>query len=417
MLLFVRALTSVGSARGRRGMLSVNLAVRLEALVIASLILTGVTVVVATEPSGHPPAGNAGVFTSRTASAPHIDAGLSALGRPGAEVAESRPAAKAPAPAKPAAARPAAGKRWLPTGTGMWTYLWQETEGGNAQAVVRKAQAMGLSHLYVRTGTRKGGFDGGPVLRRLLPAAKATDLKVIAWDFPQLKHPLLDARRLARAAWYDADPGPGTLRVAAVAPDIETGAEGTRLSTAAIEAYYTELRRRLPSTTAILATVPWPSEHRLGRYPFAQTARHADAIVPMAYWINRDPITVTRQTMQRLKRYGKPVMPAGQAYDPRIDVPSLKIGAPSKAQVDAFFRWSRGEGAQAASLWVWNTANSQHWAAIKQASRMFHPGYRPPARKPATKPAKPATPPTTAPETETTPARKPRPPRQAQRSE
>ena len=424
MLLFVRALSGLSRPHGRRGRSGIHLAVRLEALVIASLILTGLTVVVATEPAQLTRVAQFGVIDA-SPSAPGADrSSTSAFRRPGASGSTaSRPTAKAPVPAKlkaPQRRSTTPGKRWLPTGTGMWTYLWQNTEGGNAKAVVRKAEVMGLSHLYVRTGTRKGGFDGGPVLDKLLPAAERTDLKVIAWDFPQLKHPVLDARRLARAAWHDADPGKGVLRVAAVAPDIETGAEGTLLSAGAIDAYYQELRRRLPSTTAILATIPWPSEHRLGRYPFAQTAKYADALVPMAYWINRNPITVTRQTMQRLKRYGKPVMPAGQAYDPRLDVPSLKIGAPSKAQVDAFFRWSKGEGAQSASLWVWNTANAAHWASIKQAAPMFEPGYRPPA-KPAAKPAKPKTSKPTKPKksrvSDTPPGRKPRAPHQVQRAE
>ena len=418
MLLFLRAWSAL-NAPGRRGVPARHsLAVRFEALAIATLILTGVTVVVATEP--------ATVSVAQTGT-PGIRVPAKAvreftpgrLGRPGAAVpapAAAKPTAaarKAPPPAPAAAA--SNGKRWLPTGTGMWTYLWRNTEGGRTLQVVRRSQALGLTHLYVRTGTRKGGFDGGPVLDQLLPATRGTNIKVIAWDFPQLKNPYADARRLAAAAWYRA-PGQGTPQVAAVAPDIETSSEGTHLSSAKVAAYYKELRFRLPKHIAILATVPWPSEHRIGKYPYAITARHADAIVPMAYWINRPPVTVTQQSMRRLKKFGKPVMPAGQAYDPRIDVPSIKLGAPSKAQVDAFFRTARKEGAQSASLWVWNTATPAHWASIKQAAPLFNPSARAVPPRPTAAPTKKPTTATPTPP-ETPPVRKPREPRQATRAE
>ncbi len=279
-----------------------------------------------------------------------------------------------PAPAKPPVMKIAAarltGRNWVPTGTGMWTYMWRETEGGKARAVVRRARAAGLTHLYVRTGTRKGGFDGGPVLARLLPLTRGTNLKVIAWDFPTLANPIADARRLAAAANFRA-PGTGTPRVAAVAPDIETGAEGTHISGPAVATYLTELRRLIPKDTPIFGVIPWPSEKRLGKYPYSSVAKRVDALVPMAYWINRDPVVVTRQTMRRLKVYGKPIMPVGQAYDPRIDVPTLQLGPPSQAQIDAFLATARKEGAPAASLWVWQFAKPGHWTAVSSARNRF----------------------------------------------
>jgi hypothetical protein len=258
--------------------------------------------------------------------------------------------------------------RYVPSGTGMWTYQWAETEGGSTRKIVKRAEAMGLTHLYVRTGTRKGGFDGGPVLRKLLPATKGTDLKVIAWDFPQLKNPVADAKRLARAANYIV---PGAPRVAAVAPDIETGAEGTKISSGAVTTYMTTLRRLIPKRVAIIGVTPWPSEHRVGKYPFAHVAKYSDALAPMAYWINRDPATVTRQSMKRLSRFGKPVLPIGQAYDPRIDVPGIGYGPPSRAQVKAFFDTAAKLGAPSASLRVGQFASTGQWQALRTAHKQF----------------------------------------------
>ena len=269
---------------------------------------------------------------------------------------------------KPTAKKTGKAARYIPHGTGMWTYLWNETEGGSARRIVAKAKRTGLTHIYVRTGTRKGGFDGGPVLRKLLPATKGTDIKVIAWDFPQLKNPTADARRLAAAARFRVK---GAPRIAAVAPDIETASEGTVLTNQRVDTYMRTLRKLLPADIAIIGVTPWPSEKRLGRYPFGGVAKYSDALAPMAYWVNRDPAVVARQTMQRLKKYGKPVMPIGQAYDPRIDVPGLRWGPPSKADVTAFLRTSRKHGAPAASLWVWQFASRGQWQALDAAERMY----------------------------------------------
>jgi hypothetical protein len=279
------------------------------------------------------------------------------------------PVAAQPAPAPvPAAPNPKLGKRYVPEGTGMWTYQWSETEGGNAAKIMSRARIVGLTHLYVRTGTRQGGFDGGPMLRKLLPATKGTNVKVIAWDFPQLANPVADAKRLAAAARFTV---PGAPRVAAVAPDIETGAEGTKLSSQRVAVYMSTLRKLLPNDVSIIGVVPWPSEKRAAKYPYGQVARFSDALAPMAYWVNRDPATVVAQTMHRLRQFKKPVMPIGQAYDPRIDVPTLRWGAPSRGQVAAFLGTARRLGAPSASLWVWQFAKLDHWKALQAARGMY----------------------------------------------
>jgi hypothetical protein len=278
----------------------------------------------------------------------------------------AQPPVVVPAPPVPPGAT--VGKRYIPTGTGMWMYQWGETEGGDARRIVSRAKAVGLTHLYVRTGTRKGGFDAAPQLRELLPATKGTGIQVIAWDFPQLANPVADARRLAAAAKFRV---PGAPRIMAVAPDIETGAEGTKLSAKNVDVYMRTLRSLLPKDVSIIGVIPWPSEKRAGRYPFGTVAKYSDAVAPMAYWINRDPATVVTQSMKRLAVFGKPVLPIGQAYDPRIDVPTLKWGPPSRAQMDAFFKTAQKHGAPSVSLWVWQFASPDQWKALQASKDLY----------------------------------------------
>lgn len=301
---------------------------------------------------------------------------------------EAAPSAPAPTPratGTPAAPRPQAATpsvaRWLPTGTGMWLHEWRRTEQGHAPVVVERAEAAGLTHLYVQTGSSRKGWIGDEVLGQLLPATAGTRLRVIAWDFPKLVDPVADARRMARAALYRKA---GAPRVAAVAPDVETGSEGTHLSARGVDLYYSTLRRLLPPHIAILPTVPWPSEHRIDSYPYDRTARFADAIVPMAYWYNRDPARVTATSMRVLKRYGKPVMPVGQGYDGRLDAPYLAEDPHPDASVQAFLTTAKEHGAQSVSLWSWQTTGAKQWRVLARAgqAKAFQPGGTVPSPAP-----------------------------------
>ena len=275
-------------------------------------------------------------------------------------------AARHPRAAIPATAHHAPARRWLPTGTGMWIYEWNKTNGGRPAAVVAKARAAGLTTLFVRSGSTHDGFTGTPVLRALLPATRGTALHVVAWDFPELKHPAADARRLARAARVNI----GGSTIAAVAPDIETGAEGTHSSPKRVRAYLSALRRLLPRHVAILTTTPWPSHARIGRYPYGTVANYSDALLPMAYWYNNSPALVTSRSMALLRHYHRPVMPVGQGYDGKLDVPSLPHNNLRK-QVPSFFATAHRLGAPAVSLWSWQAAPPAAWVALSHARHWF----------------------------------------------
>jgi hypothetical protein len=259
--------------------------------------------------------------------------------------------------------------RWLPSGIGMWVYEWRRTAHGSPQAVVQQARRVGLTTLFVRTGSTHDGYRGDDLLGALLPATRGTGVHVVTWDFPELQHPVADARRLARTAWYNRQ-----LRsyphVAAVAPDIETPAEGTRSSVARVRTYMAALRRYLPRDVAILSTIPWPSSARRGHYPYATVAARSDALLPMAYWYNNSPQSVTASSIAYLRRFHKPIQPVGQGYDGKLDVHWLPHNNLSR-QVPSFFATAHAMGAGAVSLWSWQSAPRAVWVAVIQARRWF----------------------------------------------
>jgi len=258
--------------------------------------------------------------------------------------------------------------RYVPTGTGMWIYQWGRTNGGRAESIVKRARQVGLSTLFLRTGSSWDGLSGRGPLLRLLRATRGTSVHVVAWDFPRLRHPVRDARRLARAARLGhAHGGP---HVAAVAPDIETPAEGTFNAAWRVRRYLHALRTHLPKGVTVLGTVPWPSSYRRGDYPYWAVARGSDVLVPMAYWYNNSPGLVTSRSISYLRRFHKPVQPVGQGYDGKVDVPSLPHNNLAK-QVPAFFRTAHRKGVRAVSIWSWQSAKPATWRALANARRWF----------------------------------------------
>lgn len=271
-------------------------------------------------------------------------------------------------PAKPVAPRPTG---WVPRGTGMWIHEWPKTMRGNAQLVVRRARAFGITTLYLRTGTRKGGFDGAPQLRALLAATRGTQIQVVPWDFPTLENPRADALRLARAARYHAG-GTGKPQIHAVAPDIETPSEGARSSSARVNLYLRTLRSLLPPGTSILSTVPWPSEQRRGRFPYAVVARHSDALMPMTYWYSRNPASVTAFSVRWLRQFHRPVLPVGQGYDSKVDASYLPHSN-QPHEIGLFMRAARLSRVPGVSVWSWQTSGSAQWRALAAYRHAFSP--------------------------------------------
>jgi hypothetical protein len=259
--------------------------------------------------------------------------------------------------------------KFVPSGTGMWIYQWHKTDGGRAAGIVARAKRVGLSTLYLRTGSSWDGFSAGHELHALLRATRGSDVRVVAWDFPRLRHPVRDARRLAHAARVGrSSHGPN---VAAVAPDIETPAEGTFNAAWRVRLYLHTLRKHLPKAVTILSTVPWPSSYRQADYPYNTVAAQSDVLVPMAYWYNNGPGMVTARSISYLRRFHKPVQPVGQGYDGKLDVPTLHHNNLAR-EVPVFFRTAAHAGASAVSIWSWQSAQPATWHALENAHRLFH---------------------------------------------
>jgi len=242
----------------------------------------------------------------------------------------------------------------------MWLYQLSMAEGGDAGKVVDKAKAAGLTHIYLRLGSSKGGFYDQAELDKLLPVAHAAGLKVVGWDFVYLDDPAADAARAKAEIDYVTPTG---HRIDAFSADIETRTEGVNISVPVGDTYSRRLRELVGPGYPLVATVPRP-RYNPG-YPYAEIVRQFDAVAPMVYWLGRDPAVEVDQAVTDLAGLGKPIMPVGQAYDagPEGGPP----GPPPKEHLVRFIQAAQTRGVTGFSFWVWHTATPDQWAAIREA--------------------------------------------------
>jgi peptidoglycan hydrolase-like protein with peptidoglycan-binding domain len=287
-----------------------------------------------------------------------------ATAAPVADQAAATPPATTPAPPAeaPAPTEAAAGpKSLIPLGKGMWLYQLSMSEGGDAGKVVAKAKKAGLTHLYTRLGSSKKGFYAQGELDKLLPVAHAAGLKVIGWDFVYLDDPAADAARAKAEIDYVTPDG---HRIDAFSADIETGSEGVNLTAERAAAFGAKLRALAGPNYPLIATVPRPSPKR--PFPFAEATAAFDAIAPMVYWQNRDPVTDVTGAIDYLTQFGKPILPIGQAYNGGPEGGPDRD--PPKEQLVAFMNTAMAKGAFGVSFWVWNHATPDQWSAIDEAT-------------------------------------------------
>ena len=302
----------------------------------------------------HPIAQGPGGGTNAVAPA---DVALAAAAVAGAPAPTPIPPVAAPAvqPTPPAARGP------LPVGKGMWMWLPEKVEGGNPEATVLRAREMGLSHVYVRTGSSKMGFYAQQYLNDFLPRAHAAGIRVYGWDFPYLFDPAADVARSVEAITYTTPDG---HRIDGFAPDIETRGEGVNIGAPQAAAYTNGLRAAVGPGYPLIAVVPRPNP-ALVTYPFAEVIAPFDAIAPMVYWMNRDPGADIAGAMTNLAQYGKPIIPIGQAYDGQGE--GGPPGVPSSGQIQRFMQVAEEYGAIGVSFWSWQHANAEAWHAIRDA--------------------------------------------------
>jgi hypothetical protein len=252
----------------------------------------------------------------------------------------------------------------------MWIWQAERAEEGDPATIVTRAQANGLTHLYVRTGSSVDGIQNGQFLADLLPVAHAAGIRVIGWDFPYLDDVGADVDRALQAIRYVTPSGD---MLDGFSADIETPAEYVALTPESASAYGAALRAGVGPSYPLIATVPRPSPPRQLDYPYAEVVASFDAIAPMVYWIDVSPSDAVAEAVDFLAgNFGKPVLPVGQAYDGSLE--GGPPGSPTPDDIDAFINTANAHGAAGVSFWSWQHATDDTWNRIAAAPQV---GMRP----------------------------------------
>ena|GEM_PF-2225562 len=274
-----------------------------------------------------------------------------AAAAPAAETPDSRPTRPAARARSAAAGAPVDGK-------GMWIWHYGRIAGGNHETIVRHAENLGLTHIYVRVGSGYSGLDTLAQVAPVIPVAHRAGIKVIAWYFPYYNDIQADVRRSVEAMSTQVR-GESFDGFAA---DIEP-AKGADFSAETAAAYSRALRAALPDR--YLIAVPMrPTKSTIASGIFDAIMPHYDAVAPMTYWGRFDPAETVRYTIEYLSRYGKPVSPVGQTYD--MGPEGGPRGNPPPHQTWAFMKAAGAAGAVGVSFWSWQHATSPEFDAIRK---------------------------------------------------
>lgn len=264
------------------------------------------------------------------------------------------------------------GPLWrIVAGKGMWLTLGPVTSS-SPRAIVRAAQADGITHLYVESAISPLGFHGRHAVGPLLDAAHAAGITVVAWVYPYLQDVASDVELTREVAAYRTRAGNGFDGIAA---DLERNVQvgNTRV--------YSQLVRADLGPGYLLVGVTYPPGDLPG-YPFAEVTRTYNVIAPMDYWHQtQTPYGLRYNHMRYGYAYGyryaldtigairavdsqAHVAPIGQTFD---DFGRFEIGshAPSAAEEKGFIAGTREARASGVSFFEWMSATYAEWQVIR----------------------------------------------------
>lgn len=256
-------------------------------------------------------------------------------------------------------------------GKGMWftNYLARHSD---MTALMQAAKLAGITHLYAEVAITQYGFYGRNSLDRLLPAAHAAGISVIAWVYPTLRDVASDVRMTQQVAAYVT---PSGERADGIATDVEEVDD-----TASVYTYGQLVRALVGPDTLLVAAVYHPFAETY--YPYSAIAASWNVLAPMDYWHSRrthqyTPAEVTRWVGNSLTTISAaatvlggaeamPIEELGQTYDMYSDDGAGRSAAPTGAEMTADMQTARDYGCIGVSFFEWQTTTLDEWNAIAQ---------------------------------------------------
>ena len=273
-------------------------------------------------------------------------------------------------------ALPASGRIEAPdvqsyAGLGTWIDIYSVGFRADANGIAASLARRGVGTLFVETGNFRQRVDlfHPQQLSRLIEAAHARDIAVIAWYLPSLTNVARDLRRALAAIRFASQDGD---QFDSFALDIESSA----VSNAAernrrLLALSARLRAAVGADYALGAIIPSPVgmkllPHYWPHFPYAALARAYDVILPMAYFSYR------AHGSTAIARYIRTSVAIIRRHTADSSLPVHVIGglanAMTKTDALAFLRAVGACGAQGFSLYDYFATKPSLWPLLRRAA-------------------------------------------------
>ena len=227
-------------------------------------------------------------------------------------------------------------------GDGMWIWYVNQSSGGTAASIAKRAQASGIETLFIKSsdGRKYWSQFNSKFVRTL----KSYGLHVCGWQYVYGRNPATEAKVGGNAVKNGAE---------CLVIDAEAEYEGKY---AAASTYMRKLRAYAGENFPIgLAGFPYVDYHPAYPYSVFLGPGGAQFNVPQMYWkaigVSVDRIYSHTYTYNEI--WGRPIAPLGQTWL-----------APSRSDLMRFRDMASAYGAPGLSWWSWQSTTSTGWSTL-----------------------------------------------------
>jgi hypothetical protein len=297
-----------------------------------------------------------------------------------AAIAEATPAptteAIAPAPVTAPAVASAAATPTPSTvaykGLGAWIDIWDAEAFEHPEATVKDLAGHGVKTIFIETSNtdRTYAIIRPDRMRRIIRAAHARKMKVVAWYLPTFEHTTRDYGRIAKALAFRTSDG---QRFDGFALDIESSkVKPASTRNARLLSLSRKIRAKAGPKYPLGAIIPSPVGIQTNKkywpgFPYGELAAIYDAFVPMSYFTyhgdGADAAYLDTANNVAIFR-----AQSGCASE-TLHLAGGIASKSSAAEVAAFVRAAEETSVVGVSLYDWASMKQSHWDALAQFRR------------------------------------------------
>jgi peptidoglycan hydrolase-like protein with peptidoglycan-binding domain len=227
-------------------------------------------------------------------------------------------------------------------GDGMWIWYVNQSSGGTASSIAKRAKASGIETLFIKAGDGRKAWS--QFNSKLVRTLKSYGLHVCAWQYVYGRNPATEAK----VGSYAKKAGAECFVI-----DAEAEVEGKY---AAASTYMRTLRKATGKNYPIgIAGFPYVDYHPGYPYSVFLGPGGAQFNVPQMYWkaigVSVDRIYSHTYTYNEI--WGRPIAPLGQTYM-----------APPRSQLLRFRDMASAYRTPGLSWWSWQSTTSTGWSAL-----------------------------------------------------